>query len=103
MMVCLTCLALGIIGFVDSSSHELLLENAKVFHEYKKHEQEFVMAYKSALGLLIGGSLCHFCSLCFMLDGVRRTQPGQMIPEMIVMGLFMGVLLFATVSLTILL
>lgn len=97
------CVASAIVASVAMAlpdSHEYL-GSKQINIEFAKHRENFLLAYRIVLGIIISGCGLHCLTMSLCIIGIVKVKPGFMVSELIIMGLFVGMLLFATVSIVI--
>lgn len=100
LVLCITCATVASVAMAIPDSHEYL-GSQHINLEYAKHQENFLLAYRIILGVLISGCIIHCLTVTLCLVGIYKVIPGLMVAELVVMGLFVGMLLFATVSIVI--
>lgn len=100
LVFCIVSICLSSLAFVYPESHNVF-NSDKINLEYKNHRDNFELAYRITVAVVGGGFIVHLFSLIVCLIGIFKIRPCLMLPELVIVGLLSGLLLFATVSLII--
>lgn len=87
-------------GIIIPDSHRYM-NNRHINLEFESQPAEFRLFYNITLAVLLAGSSVHLLTSILCLAGIRLIRPNLIVPELIVTGLFVGLILFATISITI--
>lgn len=97
ILLCLVSIAFTTAGIVLEDSHKYM-NSRHINLEYASHQHKFTLFYHVTLGVLLAGSCVHLLTAILCVCGVKYVRQNLIIPELIVTGLFVGLVLFATIS-----